>query len=476
MCFRIRTEFFVFIGLILFTITGCPRKAPPPPPSVNESKPVRLLVLDDPPLAEEIERVWRSRSEAVLEVRQARLDETLEQSRLNADAVVYPSALLGELLARDWLLPFSKEMQENSDLNQADVLDLLRLQEIRWGEATYAASFGSPVVLLAYRADVFKAAGVAPPASWDEYHQTAIKLAQSEHDKSSADSEKQPWSGTVEPWASGWAGQTLLVRAAAYARHHDQYSDVFDITSMEPLIGGPPFVRALEEMAAVAPSASPKSLNRTPLDAYRDVVEGRAAMALCWPSATVSFQPREGVEVRWSRIPASREVYHQSARRWEQRESDEETHIPLLATSGRLGSITRETSRSQAALHVLAVLSGSWGQDLAPASAATTLYRQSQLTSPGKWMPKSADADSAESYAEAIEQSLTQGVGMFSPRIPGRARYLAVLDEAVRRALQGEVSPAESLAQAAEQWRKTTGEIGLDQQRDAYQRSLGLEP
>ena len=60
------------------------------------------------------------------------------------------------------------------------------------------------------------------------------------------------WCGTIEPLAPGWAGLVLLARAAPYAKHRDNYSALFDIETMEPLVAGPPFVQALEELVAAA--------------------------------------------------------------------------------------------------------------------------------------------------------------------------------------------------------------------------------
>jgi hypothetical protein len=63
-----------------------------------------------------------------------------------------------------------------------------------------------------------------------------------------------------------------------------------------------------------------------------------------------------------------------------------------------------------------------------------------------------------------------------SVRIPGRQRYLDVLDNAVHEAIAGNTPPADCLNAAAEQWREITSELGIEAQRDAHWRSLGEEP
>ncbi len=72
-----------------------------------------------------------------------------------------------------------------------------------------------------------------------------------------------PWRGTVEPLGPGWAGLVLLARAAPYAKSQSNYSALFDMRTMEPLISGPPLVRALEELAAAAKLGPAEQLGTT---------------------------------------------------------------------------------------------------------------------------------------------------------------------------------------------------------------------
>jgi multiple sugar transport system substrate-binding protein len=62
-----------------------------------------------------------------------------------------------------------------------------------------------------------------------------------------------------------------------------------------------------------------------------------------------------------------------------------------------------------------------------------------------------------------------------SLRLPGRDEYLAALDAAVAQAVAGDAKPADALATAAAKWREITARIGLENQRRALRRDLGLE-
>src|SRR5947207_5804318 len=97
----------------------------------------------------------------------------------------------------------------------------------------------------------------------------------------------QPWRATMEPLADGWRGQLLLARAAAYAMHRDQVSPLFRFDTMAPLIDQPPYVRALEDLAAAAKAGGYTDQRLTPVEIFAEMRAGHCAMALTWPAADI---------------------------------------------------------------------------------------------------------------------------------------------------------------------------------------------
>lgn len=83
------------------------------------------------------------------------------------------------------------------------------------------------------------------------------------------------------------------------------------------------------------------------------------------------------------------------------------------------------------------------------------------------------DSHAAKDYAQALELVQSENQCVFALRIPGRERYLESLSQAVRSAIAGEKTPTEALNGAAGEWREITEELGLQQQKDAYQKSVG---
>ena len=448
---------------------------------------LRCLVIDDPGLAEAIDREWSARAESELIIEQATLDAGLaDLDEFAADVIIYPAALMGELVERRLVIPFPEQILEASVFARQDVFELLRLREMRWGEsATMAVTFGSPQLVLAYRPDLFAKRGLTPPRTWSQYQQIIEELSDISESTGSTTSlpaeeemNEEAMQPCAEPLAHGWGSQVLLARAAAYARHRSQYSTLFDHTTMEPLIAGPAFVRALDELVA-ANRADAAALERSPRDVWQLLLAGRCAMALTWPApskASTAEPAQPAPEVAFTTLPGSEEVFNFRAKGWQPHASGSVEHVPLMAIDGRLGSVTRQSRQPLAAANLLAWLAGKeWSAQVATHSSHTTIYRNSQLTSPQNWVPSGLTPAAARSYVDAVESSLSSSQWVFSPRIPGRARYLAALDEAVQQALSGEQTSQAALSEAAVQWQAITEELGVASQQAAYRRSLGLD-
>ncbi len=75
----------------------------------------------------------------------------------------------------------------------------------------------------------------------------------------------------------------------------------------------------------------------------------------------------------------------------------------------------------------------------------------------------------------AAQSALDRQQWLGALRMPGRAEYLAALDDAVSAAVGGKQSPADALGEAAKRWQAITARLGLDRQRAAYRHGMGLE-
>ncbi len=473
----------LLVGALASGLLGCHETSSTPADADKPKQaahPVRVIVVDDPPLAAALTREWKARMETELQLQEMTVEQLESARQLIGDVVIYPSACLGTIAQRDLIAEPTTSAYEDEQYAQRDVFELQRNAEVRWGQQPMAFSFGSPQLVLAYRADLFRKLQLLPPATWPDYQQCAIRLTAAELGEL-APAQGKSWSAVCEPLSTGWAGTVLLARAASYASHPSQFSVAFDYVTMEPLIAGPPFVRALEELVAATQLGPVDADKMSPEDARRLILGGHVAMAFCWLSHSTStgepFPLADGVEMGFAPLPGADTAYNVGEKLWTSSDSDRPVQVPLLAVAGRLGSVVKNARRPREAADLLALLTGKeWSERLSPESTATTLFRQSQTRKSQVWTDPALPVEASDQYAKVVSATQSLPIHLFALRIPGRQRYLAALDQAVVAARAGEKSPADALTEAAAAWSAITQELGIESQREAYTRSLGLEP
>lgn len=469
---------------LVIALAGCPSRQSPeedgsgglPPRDVK----LTLVVVDDPGLAAAIEPLraeWAALASYGYQVRQVSQAELIAGDALGADAIICPSALLGALAEKRQVVPVPESLLQDEQGSGPDVFSLLRIRETVWSNDVLGVPFGSPVLTIYYRVDLLEKLGLEPPRTWAEYGKLAQRLSNRDDLGEAAPPKDAPWCGAIEPLGPGWAGVVLLARAAPYATHRENYSTLFDVDTMQPLIDGPPFVRALEELVATAALGPPEQLTLDPAAARAAFWQGRCGMAMSWPTAT--FEPSSaevpGIRPGFAELPGSTEAFDVAQKTWEPRPDDEDPHVPLLAVAGRVGLVTAGSKWPEAAFRLLFWLSREQSTEVSPSSPAATLFRSSHVGAPRVWVEPAIPPPAAAQYAEMTQQALSRPQYLFALRIPGRMEYLSALDQAVHQAVRGEKAPQEALRQAAAKWREITERLGLEAQRQAYWNSLGLE-
>ncbi|MFN0016672.1 MAG: ABC transporter substrate-binding protein [Pirellulaceae bacterium] len=444
-----------------------------------------VLVVDSPNIGEKIKAEWRSNTDTEDEVviRHVTWKEITSAKRLPGDLIVYSAGMVGELAEAGLIAPISDRTLENDAFALRDIYKQIRLHEMKWGDKVFALPLGSPQLLLVYRADIFTKLKLKPPQTWAEYDALAARLANRKELGELAPAGDAPWRGSAVPLAPGYAGQLLFARSAAYAAHKEQISPLMELGSLKALVDQPPYVRALREMAAGSGEKNGKLPQFTPAEAYLEIAQGRCAMAITWPSATgakeaakkqkASSEPKP-CELGFAELPGAREVYNFGDKKWGERPADEDSHVPLMAISGWMVSVTATRNNQEAAENMATWLCGSeFSSQISPASPNTTLFRISQEPEAGQWLGSIGDSGVRE-YVAALRQTQERATHSPGIRLPGREEYLSALDQAVVDSLQGKKSPEEALAAAAAAWDKITARRGLEAQRPALQRSLGL--
>lgn len=447
------------LGVLVHVGCGPKDKAPV---IVASELPVRILVLDDPELAESIESTWSAQGEGEINVTQKAADAVLESPRkvLDADLVVYPVELLVALAERDLLAPLAADTRRDPMLAFNDYFPSIRLTTTSWDRQSMAASFGEAELMVMYRQDMLDHLGAAPPQTWADYDRLAKQLADADAMGPFA---TEDWLGAVEPHSLRAA--LLLARAGSYSGDETAVSTAWEYRSMEPKLTTPPFLRALTRMKR---NGVNRSLE-TPGDCYRALLEGSCGMAICWPArhAIEDLElPDPLPPLRCAALPGAGEVVRNGV--WMPVGAPHRN--PLVGISGRLISVTREAQRRDTAAARLVWLAGKeLGERIALASHATMPCRTStrQLS---RWTGDSLDDEGLSSYTDVLQQAAERATAQVLIRIPGRQRYLQSLEDA----LDSSAEPTEALQQAADQWEQITNELGRRKQKEALGNSLAL--
>ncbi len=457
----------------------------------RESLPVRhdvllnVLVVDDLELATGVKLLrgeWAQRSGGQLKVQPWTSEEfaaALSQTKLSqtdlalpADIIIYPSRYLGALASSKAVRPVRQSILRGPHFARADLFPAIRDREINFGDKVIALPLGSPPLLLCYNPKLFEKAGlVLGPATgpallktWEDYRRIQQQLVQNGYP-------------CILPLSENTAAFTLLARAVSYASRRQGDALLFDADSFRPLIAGPPFVRALKEMAdELRGQRLEDSLNADFAGAVEAVATGQAAITLGWPGVA-----RPGVDgnaqfrnaqfhVNYAELPRAINIYNATRNQWGTNRS--ESPITLLGATGRLASVTAASRNATSAFKLLEWLCcGKTATQLSSRSRQTLWHRGSQLSVAERWLTVPQQKNRA--IAQLTAKALRREACFLVPRIPGIDQYLASLSGAVRRAVQGE-DAAVALQQAAQRWSEITERYGPESQLGAYRQHLGL--
>ena len=485
----IKTLSWKVIWIAALALAGC-RPSPPPverdvesvgdrctresaPPATTE---LTLLCLGDERLGTVAAREWQADTGIEVTVHhQSWQSFNTEPVVAQPDVILAADWQLGSLVDLGMAASLPDSWLKSPPWRPDDLLHKPRRELVVWQDEIRGASFGSPYLVLAYRADIFRAADVAPPRSWREY---ATLLDQLTFHLKSTGSETIP---VIEPLAGEWGAGVFLAHAAAYVRHRSQVTALFSVGDMEAQIASPPFVRALEELSAASKHGKADQwLDSTPESALAALRHGDTLIAWTWPHVAwpddLEHETAGGLpEIEFAAIPGSHEYYYFRGGQWQSREGEQTEQVPLLGVCGQIGVVHPESRHRHASFQMLSWLTGpDRGLAISGRSPNTAPYRQTHLDKINPWLGRLGTGASATSYAKQLKQLDEASFWLTYPRFRHADRYLDLLSKGVHATVRGEQTPGEALDQVARQWNELTDQLGRDRQRRSYLQSIGL--
>ena len=376
---------------------------------------------------------------------------------LTSDVAVIPVTSVPQLDARVELLP----VPETLDLQP--VLGGLRQRLCQVGRKARLVPISTPVLVLYVRRDLLEASGKRLPKTWSEYQQLLEELDE--------------WAGdltAVEPWGEEFRATMFLARAVSHARHPANYSLFFEINRGDPLIDSPAFVRALREAGKALKKMPDEVRGYTPEDCRRELLAGRAAMAVSfepeWPEST-AVERAEPVRVSFSRLPGVEEIYNRSSERWEPVVG--RPQVTSLVGFAGLVAVVRSEAKAAAAWDLVTEVLVERRREALDGSVRGLCW-QEDIETAAEWLEGPLAADERSGYARAVAAGLDESGVVLELGVLGRKRFLATLSQSLGQWLAGATSVEEALSSTAREWRTILDEVGPEAVRDSYRRSLGL--
>jgi hypothetical protein len=408
-------------------VAGCRQKLETSEEAISERRdvPLRIALVGDDRDAESIRRGWSAVTEQpitieVIELNRAdagTLAALLLAAAKNSDLLIYPLALVADLMIAESIVALSSnEFAEIEDAS-GSLFPALR-NAARYSDEYFAMPLGAPLPAL------LSVDGAVTVASWEEYDH----LVQRE------------WSGmAAEPSAPGWAAAMFLWRMA------ESKNWLFSRKGLVPLVDSEPYTAALDLM--VRTHSRYKSKHQTPGQVWSAVESGELRGGIGFPQTLIDA----GSEMHLANLPAARE-----------------TSKVLPDPFSPVISLSFNCRQSAVAKRFVQWISGGVGSD-------SVRQRVTGMTVTRRTNSKNATADSISagtgSYDTWLAARLSSPITMPTLQILQGGDYYAALDSQVIRALEGDATPEQALAEVARRWQATTEKVGLDKQLRAWRRA-----
>lgn len=381
------------------------------------------------------------------------------------DLVVFYPAFIGDYAGNDFIQPLD-DFIADLDPELDDVFTAFRELYLGWDNQTYALPFDGDVTMLLYRQDLLdhpdeQAAfteqfgrELAAPETWDEYVEVGQFFTRDAGDTLGDDVLDRPFYGCAEYGQRGFA-------YAWYVNRFASQGGVYFDEDMVPQIDTPEAVAALENMKEAVDTCAPPDVLNVGYDELRDLfINGDVFMVVQW-----SDVPKKAGDPDESAIPGLAGYGMVPGTRMDDGTVNHRSSMPV----GRVFGIPTDAPNPEAAYWVAWFLTTQTSLfDVSTAMTGLDPYRESHRDPSAFTMFGSEEE--ANTYLDAVAAVLE--VGFPDIAIPGSAQYNDALDLAVTRALAGEISAEDALAEAATEWQRITESQGLERQQELWRSSL----
>jgi multiple sugar transport system substrate-binding protein len=255
----------------------------------------------------------------------------------------------------------------------------------------------------------------------------------------------------------------------------------FDPRSMKPLVESPGHVRALEMMVEVTKFGPKEMLNWDLGKSWDCFIGGRAALTFDWGNVGGLAQ-QEGSTIKGkigvAHIPGTREYYSIAQHRWVK--AEQPNQVANVTGGSWAGVISKYAKAPEATYYLLSLMA-------TPKKSLVYAARGWDGIDPGRYshfLPPMGTAKiedymrfgwnetDVREYLQAYYENFDNKLQMPYLRIPGTFSYWRALDVHIGEALNGELSPEGALKAVAVDFEEITIRLGRERQKRSYRTSL----
>jgi multiple sugar transport system substrate-binding protein len=405
----------------------------------------------------------------------------------SVDAAVFAPQWLVDYASPGYLEDITQRVAGDKDIKWDDIGAFFRDFSAKYAGKTYLVPLDGDFHMLYYRTDAFKAAGLQPPKTWDEYLADARALngrdlnGDGTPDYGSCIAKKRN--------AQGYWFVTEVAGSMIQAKGTGQ-GTFFNTSDMTPLVNNEAFAKALEFLKKTTQYGPPNEINTDLSDTRSLFVSGRCALTLDWGDVgSLSIDKNVSKVIgKWGAeiLPGSKQVLNWATGKLEDCTAatcpyaiDGVNHAPYAAFGGWSGGVNAHAKDKvkDAAYAFFSYMSQSPQSriDVTIGKTGFNPYRTSHFKDLGPWLDSGMSKEEAASYLGAIQDSLNSPNMILDLRIPQNQTYQqVVLDEALSRFLSGEIDVKTALSTIESGWNDLNDQIGKDVQLVAYKSTLGV--
>lgn len=474
---RCRSILAVFF---LVAFTGCPTATPPAAPVSQALRGQELEIvtpqsLNLPTRWEVMRQEWSSQTGA--STRFFEYDDTTGVPDLQEPVSESGGRLI--LVPFRQLCDLDRRFTRLTALDTRDLFKGLRERVLSREREVIAIPVSAPVLVVYYRADLLRAAGLKAPETWDQYQELIESL--------------DSWARglvAVEPLSSDFRATMFFARALAYCKHPENYSVWFDVDTAKPTLSSPGFQEALEVSRRAWNKLPPEVATYSPTDCRNLLLAGKAAMALGYePSSAIATDPLnveemgavpriDGIEVGICRLPGSRRVYNRNSKKWDTIPAGT-VHAPALCGfSGLLAAVMLPTDHptESAAFQLLESLNSTSLFDEAFANLPKSPCRESQVNLAPAWFGPYLSTEEATQYADAVAQSLRDPELVYELPVIGAQEFRRATAEVLEPLIRGHIATDDAANRLQADFTAIVEKLGIDAVRESHRRGLGMSP